>query len=411
LKPDGVTWLGLFQAMNGSSANGVHPDNELGELNRHLMKVPGNQLAPQNSSEAANAFYDAMIGAVGKYGFTFIKMDFQTPNTAMYIGTDDPVGAAARNMEGYQRAVEAHLGGTINCMAHNPVCIFNTRESNMTRVSQDYKKGDLPKAVRQIHNCFGNLLVIGQTCWGDFDMFHSSDAVSGHTMAVAKAVSGGTVYVSDKVSEISKERVMPICYRDGRTLRPEAPPAPLPESIFMDPFKDGRAYRAIVPLAHQTAAVVAYNLTEPQQEVRGQISADDYPHASAMLQPYPGPWPAPREGLVLYDWRAAAAKKLEGTESFSLRNFNEDRLFLLCPIVDGWAIIGRSDKYLSPAAVELVSRNAGEIVLKMKESGPLAVWSSTGTARADGYDAHVTGGLVKVDVKAGGESVTVRITR
>ena len=283
------------------------------------------------------------------------------------------------NMQAYQHAVEKHLKGTINCMAHNPVCLFNTAGSNVTRVSQDYKKHDLPGAVRQIQNCYGNLPVIGQTCWGDFDMFHSSDEVSGHVMAVAKAMSGGTIYISDKVSEIAKDRVMPLCYKDGRTLRPVAPPAPLPESLFLDPIGGGEAYRAIAPLANGVAAVVAYNLTDPQREVKGRVGPGDYAHASAMMQPYPGAWAVPREGLVLYDWRAGTAEKLNGERSFTLKDFNDDRFFLLCPVVDGWAVVGRTDKYLSPAAVEVVSRNAGKIVLKMVESGPLAVWSATGS--------------------------------
>jgi hypothetical protein len=242
-------------------------------------------------------------------------------------------------------------------------------------------------------------------------MFHSSDEVSGRVMAVAKALSGGTIYLSDKVSEISKERALPLCYKDGRTLRPIAPPAPLPESLFMDPFKDGEAYRAVAPLANGTAAVVAYNLTEPQREVKGHVGPADYVHASAMMQPYPGPWPMPREGLVLYDWRAGTAEKLDGERSFTLKDFNEDRFFLLCPVVDGWAVVGRTDKYLSPAAVEVVSRTADEIVLKMVESGPLAVWSATGSPRVEGMKSEVRDGLVKVDVKPGERGVTVRITR
>jgi hypothetical protein len=229
-------------------------------------------------------------------------------------------------------------------------------------------------------------------------------------MAVAKAVSGGTIYLSDKVSEIARERVLPLCYADGRTLRPIAPPAPLPESLFMDPFKSGRAYRAITPLAHHTAAVVAYNLSEPTRPVSGSISVADYAHATAMVQPYAGPWTPPTGGLVLYDWRAGRAEKLAAAKEYTLRDFNEDRLFLLCPIEDGWAIIGRTDKYLAPAAVEVVSRSAKEIVLKMVESGPLAVWSN-GEAKAVGYRSQMDGGLVRIDVPVGRPGEVIRITR
>jgi hypothetical protein len=411
LKPDRVAWLGVFQALNGSFGNGIHPENELGDLNRYLRPVPGNQLQPQNSPEAAGAFYDAMLGTVGRNGFKFVKMDFQTLNTAIYLGTEDPVGSAVNNERAYQRAVEKYLEGTINCMAHNPVCVFNTGNSNITRVSEDYAKGNLRHAIRQINNCYGNLPIIGQTCWGDFDMFHSSDQVSGKIMAVAKALSGGTVYLSDKISEIAADRVKPICYQDGQTLRPEAPPAPLPETFFLDPFKSGKAFRAIVPLAQGAAAVVAYNLTEPQKEVAGTVSPADYLRRSAMLQPYPGATPMPREGLVLYDWRKGQAERFTSEKKFTLRNFNEDRFFLLCPVTDGWSIIGRSDKYLSPSAVELVSRTPREIVVKMVESGPLAIWSEKGEPKAEGYRSEFANGLLKIDVPPGKAAVVVRITR
>ena len=119
----------------------------------------------------------------------------------------------------------------------------------------------------------------------------------------------------------------------------------------------------------------------------------------------------PREGLVLYDWRAGTAEKLDRDRSFTLKDFNEDRFFLLCPVVDGWAVVGRTDKYLSPAAVEVVSRTADEIVLKMVESGPLAVWSASGNPRVEGMKSEVRDGLVKVEVKPGERGVTVRITR
>ena len=52
-----------------------------------------------------------------------------------------------------------------------------------------------------------------------------------------------------------------------------------------------------------------------------------------------------------------------------------DRLYLLCPIWDGWGVIGRSDKFLSPAAVEILERAPGRLLLRMRESGPLLIWN------------------------------------
>ena len=119
----------------------------------------------------------------------------------------------------------------------------------------------------------------------------------------------------------------------------------------------------------------------------------------------------PKEGLVLYDWRDGTAEKFSAEKKFTLKNFHEDRFFLLCPIEDGWAIIGRTDKYLSPAAVEIVSRTANELVLKMTESGPLTIWSAKGNPKADGFKSDFANGLLKVNVPSGEKDVAVSIKR
>ena len=60
-----------------------------------------------------------------------------------------------------------------------------------------------------------------------------------------------------------QDLILPLCYKDGRILRPLAPAAPLPESLFIEPAKD--PYRVVAPLANESAAVVVYNLTEPER--------------------------------------------------------------------------------------------------------------------------------------------------
>ena len=143
-KPDGIKWLGLFQALSGLP-QGVHPQNALGALNELLGPVPPGALQPRNGA-AAMAFYDAMLAAVNRHGFSFIKMDFEANNFGVAMGTPNPVEAAVNNQRAYQAAVEKHLDGTINCMAHYAPGIFNTGNSGMTRVAQDYKKENATNA-------------------------------------------------------------------------------------------------------------------------------------------------------------------------------------------------------------------------------------------------------------------------
>lgn len=407
-RENGVKWLGVFQALSGFP-QGVHPQNALGALNRSLMPVPSGAVQPRNDPRAAAAFYDAMLAAVKRHGFAFIKMDFESNNFGLYRGTGNAIEAAVNNQRAYQAAAAKYLQGTINCMAHYPPGIFNTAGSTMTRVAQDYKKQNPRNARAILYNAYGNIPWAGQTVWGDHDMFHSSDTVSARMMSVAKAMSGGTVYLSDAVDRFATDLIAPLCYKDGRILRPLAPAAPLPESLFIQPA--AQPYRVVAPLPGGAAAVVVYNLTDPAKEVQGFVEPDDYRNATVMMQPYSGPWQTPPEGLIAYDWRARKARRLTGAERFAMAAFT-DRVLLLCPIRNGWSVIGRTDKYLSPAAVEVTAQTGKTLVLRMVESGPVAVWSARGKVSSKEARFRPAGdGLWTADLAAGRANFTVRLER
>ena len=57
----------------------------------------------------------------------------------------------------------------------------------------------------------------------------------------------------------------------------------------------------------------------------------------------------------------------------------------------GWAVVGRVDKYLSPAAVEELEATPTRLDLKLAESGPLMIWRAEGEPQADGVQFHPLG--------------------
>jgi hypothetical protein len=78
--------------------------------------------------------------------------------------------------------------------------------------------------------------------------------------------------------------------------------------------------------------------------LKSAISLDDYPNAAGMIQPYKGLWELLKEGILLYDAYNKTAKPLIDDFEFELKT-REERLFQLSPIVNGWSLIGDSDKY------------------------------------------------------------------
>jgi hypothetical protein len=372
----GIRWFGLWQNFNGYWGR-IASDNQLGEeLNRHLMEVPAGGLLPRAGMPDATAWYEAMLAVAREPGFDFVKVDNQAKNLLNYEGTGNAVEAAVRCSQAFERAAAAQVDGVINCMAHGPVSTFNTCLSAVTRCSEDYRVNDAWRAKAHLHNSYQNMLWLGPTVWGDHDMFHSSDTFAGRMMAVSKAVSGGPVYLSDDPDDFDPGLVRPLCWEDGRLLRPLAPAEPLPRSVMVDPFEDGEPYVVATALPNGAAALVAYNLTEPTEPVSGRIMPEDYWNAlSRSHRPdgTPRERPPAAEAMVLFDWYAGEAVLLEEGWDYELETF-EDRFVLLCPVHKGWAVIGRADKYLSPAGVDVLFAGREEIILRSREAGTVTLW-------------------------------------
>jgi len=247
--------------------------------------------------------------------------------------------------------------------------------------------------------------------WLDQDMAHSSDQVAGQLLCISKALSGGPVYLSDDPKFFYAPNVRPLAFDDGELLRPLAPAVPAPENVFSDPLQEGKAYKVVSPQPGHATAVGVYNLTEKNVAVETTITAEDYRAASAMLQPYPGPWPVPKEGLVVYDWMTGKASRLSSGHRTSLPIYSM-RLFHLLPIRNGWAVIGRTDKYLSPAGVEVVQSDERSLTLRLKENGPVAIWSASGTLESkDAVFNTIDGALWRTTNAVAGRDGCIHIQR
>lgn len=408
---DHVRWFGLWLNFNGYW-QGVAPQNDLNGLGAHLAPVPSGALFPKEGFNNSFAFYDAMIGAARHAGFDFVKVDDQAQNLGHYKGTAQPVASAANNNQALEAACARHMDGLINCMAHNNVCTFNTRVSAVTRCSEDYKVNDAWRGKAHLHNSFANMMWYAHTVWGDHDMFHSHDDLAGRTMAISKAMSGGPVYLSDDPADFDPKNVWPLCFADGKLLRPTAPAGPLPDSIYLNPFKEAKPYRTVAPLAGRAAAVAVFNLTEPAVEVRGAVSAADYLTATGLTDPHEA-WELPSDGLVVFDFQTGAAQRLGAREKvdFVLPGF-ECKLFHLVPISRGWAVIGRTDKYLSPAGVEVLVIADDELALSTPDAGPVAIWSDRPFTTVDGAEVKLVGdNTYEVTVSAALAGETLRFRR
>lgn len=401
-EPNGLKWMGLWQNFNGYWG-GFSPvndyDDDIKQCLRTIEKT--GYTLPRVDETSISKVYQAFLGKSATDGFDFLKVDWQAANLYMQrFGENAAKGAFLTSRTVDNIANRYFSNGLINCMAMNNVVLQNTYYANITRTSIDYKLNNMFMAKEHLLQSYHNALYMCPTVWGDHDMFHSSDKVCGDVMALSKAVSGGPVYLSDAPEHISVAKVMPLCYNDGLIIRPLAPATVMPRSVFTSPLVERVPYYVSAPLANGAAAIVAYNLCVDSVMVSGSVNAADYAMTGTLIQPYSGEWKQPKEGLFLYDYKAHTGYALgKKSHNFQISGF-DDRLFFLIPVYKGWAIIGRTDKYLSPGTVSDIKYKENSIELTLPENGTFDFWLKKGTPYAENITFTALGnGIWRANVK------------
>ena len=371
-RADRIKWIGLWYALSGYWA-GISPENDFPAEVRKSLYAYNGCLLPGRSTQDIQAFYRYYIHTLKEYGFDFLKIDNQAFTLPLYMGGTEVIRRAKDCNLALEEQTHSQQMGLMNCMAQNVLNTDHTQYSAFARVSIDYKKFDEDMAKSHLFQSYTNTLLQGQTVWPDHDMFHSCDSICGSLMARSKAISGGPVYLSDSPKEFVAGNIRPLMDEAGKIFRPSAPAIPTPESILTNPLQSGKAYRVFAPTGDEAVSLIAYNLNASprHRQVTATISPSDYllrdsftTTGKSLVHP---------ARLLLYDWEKQAAEVLDGDKEIKLDGFT-DRLYHLCPIRNGWAVIGLQEKYLSPATVEIRSCTTEKLVLKALCAGTLRVW-------------------------------------
>ena len=426
---DAMRWVGMWHAMLGTPSG--TPKGHPKAIRDAMMQAPSGRMVPKPNRQDMTTFLDYLFQHSIDADIDFLKIDFYGSLLPIYAGTkrtkaasplpktnaraiENPSKATTTFARVMQQRVQKHFDGLINCNWHVAHFIFNSGDSVVGRCSADYSVGNLGKAKSHLYHSYLTSLWLGQVAWPDHDMFHSNDPVAGRMMAISKAMSGGPVYLSDRPDELKLKHIKPLCYEDGRLPRPIAPATPVPEDLFHK-RDNNQLYRVMAPLPNHSAAFALYNFNGRKDSNKPSRSATiapkHYRAASGMIQPYPGPWSLPDEGLIVYDHSESRARKLGDGYEVTIDGFG-NRLVQLSPVRHGWSVIGRTDKFLAAATVELIKASPGELKVKLHETGPFALWLDEGQPQAPGVTFRAKGnGLYRAELPVKEKPRTITISR
>lgn len=409
-KDDKIRWMGIWRNFNGYM-QGISQNHTMTNLNSDIVKVGDSKprYMSKTTAESADALYSAMTSDTKESGFDIIKVDFQSNNFLYNRGTENPIlGVHYNNRALEQNCVEKQLH-LLNCIAMQNFNVFNQSHSCVIRGSVDYKI-DYDRIDLTIVQNFTNAFWLGHIHWIDQDMFHTSFKETARLMALSRAISGGPIYLSDETKNIDDTYLKPLMYEDGRIVGTLAPGVPLKESLFIDPYFGHKAFSVVAPLKNRSAAIMAVNLNRGES-VQATISSDDYIYAGEMIQPYSEKWSIPSEGIILFDSYANSAQLFDKDYKFELKT-REERLIQLSPIVNGWSVIGRSDKFMAASTFDIVSSSEDKIKIELVEQGSILIWCGDKRPKSDSFTFHNLGnGLWRGDLKEVSKSSIFEIRR
>ena len=359
MREEGFT-VGAWHPINGYWF-GIDPEGPLpAQLDGALVETEDGKLVPGFTEEQSFKFFDSFHRFLESCGIEFVKIDNQS-NLRYFCHGKTPVCTAARQVHtAMERSVAEHFGGRlINCMGLGSEDMFHRPYSAVSRCSDDFMPENKAWFTKHILQCSYNSLLQGEFLWCDWDMWWTDDGQAVKN-SLLRAVSGGPIYVSDKIGRSRPEVLEPLCLSDGRILRCDRPAVPSADCIVGDPRSCKRAFK-VQNVCGDSGVIAVFDLDEGDAPVEGSLSPADCG------------LPAGKYALREY-FSGDTALLLPGESlRFTLNGGDDFRLYVLVPIKDGFAPFGDPGKMISPKTVLSASSGSAELC----EDAPFLFYSAS----------------------------------
>jgi raffinose synthase len=342
----GIRDVGLWQTLNGYW-NGVELHSTLGRKYRdvlmpyHENSSPEWFYTPSPRSDSAFAFFDEWHSRMKNDGVSFVKVDNQLVVERIAKNRIPVWDAAEGSHRNLARSIEKHFdGAAINCMDMTTDALYCFGKTAVARAVEDYfpdeTSYDMQKGNAAVHVLCAvmNSLWFSPMVWPDYDMFQSHHPYAEYH-AVARAISGGPVYLTDTPGKQNFRILQKLIDRNGNLLRTDVPALPTEDCLFQ--VQDLRPFKAF-SMTGECGLLGVWNAADADR-VDGSFRPSDAPGVQgrrfAVLEHFSKQW------------------KLCGrNEAIPLRlGRMECRLYWIVPVREGAALFGLIDKYNAPKTI------------------------------------------------------------
>ena len=326
------------------------------KLKPYLLETDDGILVSDYEEDKAYGYYSTINTFLKDCGADFIKVDNQSMYHRFYTRLA-PVGKAARSFHNaIERATDECFGdGLINCMGTSSEDMWNRKKSAISRCSGDFQPENREWFAKHILQCSYNALIQGQFYWCDWDMWWTDDGQA-EKNALARAVSGGPIYVSDQIGRSREGILEKLTLANGKILRCDNPAMPTADCVCTDPTDSGKPMK-LQNICNGAGVMALFNLDKDNRCVSSEISPSE---VAGLIG----------EEFAVYSHFDKSVRILKFNEKMrvTLENNDSFALYVFAPVKDGFAAIGRVDKFISPATVKSVADEK----IELYESGEYA---------------------------------------
>jgi raffinose synthase len=342
------------------------------------------------------AFFNDYHASLAAQGVDGVKVDNQAMLEAVSEGQGGRVLLSSVFRRGLEGSVTRHFHGRIiNCMACTQEMLYQSRETVVLRSSDDFYPLRPETHGQHLHANAQSGLWLGEFLLPDWDMFQSAHP-QGAMHAAARAISGGPVYVSDKIGMHDFGLLNKLVLSDGSILRCDGPARPTLDSLFDDPTRTAVALR----LQNRNAACGVLGLFNIHDAGGPSVEASARPSDVKGL------------ARVRYACFAHNADRLwtclPGENQYFHLAPLQWEIVSYSPIENDCAVLGLADKFNSCAAVRGLNWvKPGTLQVRLRDVGHLLVWARRPPVlvRADEalltHRYHLPSGRLDIEVPAG----------
>ena len=268
IKEAGIPRVGIWFPTTGYWA-GLTPDGSEAERQKeNTVTLPNGQIIVAPEAEKAERYFNDLCARVKEWGGDFVKID----NQGFHQRYENvaPIGQSARAIQqGIDRAADKHFDGAlINCMGMPSECMLN-RTSAVSRCSDDFIPESREWFAKNVLQCAYNGLLQGQFYVNDWDMWWTDDDQAVKN-SLCRAISGGPIYVSDKIGRTNPEILKPLCLEDGRIIRPDESATPTADCLMQNPTKTDKIFKIRNRIGENGVCAV-FNINGENKPVSGTL--------------------------------------------------------------------------------------------------------------------------------------------